>query len=74
MFRRGLDLDHVCFENNPDWAGKGFFMRYQEIYLSPEFYSELSCPRRTTDVTETSFLKVRSEVTQVGRTSSKFCQ
>jgi len=69
MFREGLNLDHVCFKNNPDWTGKGFFMRYQEIQLSPEFYSELSCPRRTASQTKSSFLMIRSEVKQVGNTS-----
>lgn len=72
MFREGLNLDHICFKNNPDWTGKGFFMRYQEIQLSPEFYSELSCPRRTTSQTKNSFLRIRSEVKQVGNTSSKY--
>ena len=72
LFRQGLGLDHVCFANDSDWAHKGFFMRYQEMELTSDFYDGLSCPRRSNADVASENLTISSTLTQVGTTSSKF--
>jgi len=71
LFRAGLGLDHVGFGKNADWEHKGFFMRYQEIELSADFYDLLRCPRRTGKNANQEHLSIASNVVQVGSTSCK---
>lgn len=69
LFRQGMGLDHVCFAQDSDWSHNGFFMRYQEISLSPQFYSGLACPRRTTEDLPAQFLTINTRLCSVGSTS-----
>ena len=72
LLRNGLKLDHVNFGDNSDWKNLGFFMRYQEIELSAEFYDGLNCPRvHVNSNLPHESLQIKSEVSQVGSTSGK---
>ena len=54
---------------DPDVIGRWCFIRYMELELFPEFYSKLSCPMNTADLSKNSSLTIKSEITRVGSTS-----
>lgn len=70
LFRYALKLDPNILKS-PAWQDKGFFMRYQELEFSSEFYEALSCPRifQSPDA-PTSNLHVHTNIIQVGKSSA----